>query len=146
VTYVAETDMHVVMMDHFIGILFNFTVILGIGIPFLARLSQSLSLIVLWNMEEYITFVMLSSLTAGLMFQFPVLLTALIKAGIVETDKLKENRLLAFGTIALISALITPTTDAVTMLLLAVPLFLMYELVIRINGKKVIRWRQNGLS
>ena len=122
----------------FAGVMFNILIILGMGIPFLVDLSQSMGLTILWNMEEYINFIIISTLIFGLIFQFPIILHLLIKAGIVDLQTLRGNRLPAFAIIILLSAIVTPTTDAITMLLLAIPLFLMYEGVIRMNGGEKI--------
>lgn len=80
--------------------------------------------------EEYLNFVGLMFLGFGFMFELPLILLFLGLAGVVTVEMLKRQRRLALVLIVALSALITPSQDPYTLLVLAVPLYLLYELTI----------------
>lgn len=87
------------------------------------------------QITEYLKFVTLFLLVFGLSFEFPVFLFATAAAGIVSSKKLAENRRWAVTIIVIVAAVVTPTGDPYTLLLLSGPLYLMYEITIWL-----IRW------
>lgn len=82
--------------------------------------------------EEYLNFVGLMFLGFGFMFELPLILFFLGLVGIVTVETLRKHRRLALVSIVALSALITPSQDPYTLLVLAVPLYLLYELTILI--------------
>ena len=80
--------------------------------------------------EDYLNFVGLMFLGFGFMFELPLILFFLGLAGIVTVDMLKKQRRLAIVLIVVMAALITPSQDPYTLLVLSVPLYLLYELTI----------------
>lgn len=80
--------------------------------------------------NEYLNFVGLILLAFGLSFLLPLVLFFLGLAGVVSRESLSSHRRHAMVVIALLSAIITPSQDPYTMLAMAVPLYLFYELVI----------------
>jgi len=60
----------------------------------------------------------------------PIVVYFLSKIGIVGSQGLKKQRRMAFVIILIVSAIITPTTDMFSMLLIAIPLYLLYEVSI----------------
>lgn len=80
--------------------------------------------------KEYLSFVTLVTLVFGITFELPLLLFFLGLIGVVKVDQLRSFRRGALVTITLISAVVTPSQDPFTMLAMALPLYLMYELVI----------------
>ena len=82
--------------------------------------------------EEYLNFVGLMFLGFGFMFELPLVLFFLGLAGIVTVDMLRKQRKVALVSIVALSAVITPSQDPYTLLVLALPLYLLYELTILI--------------
>jgi len=80
--------------------------------------------------EEYLNFVGLMFLGFGLMFELPLILFFLGLAGVVTVDALRKQRRLAIVLIVALAAIITPSQDPYTLLVLSVPLYLLYELTI----------------
>lgn len=68
----------------------------------------------------------------GLVFQLPVIAFVLAKMGIVDTTLLRNYRRHALVIITIIAAIITPTTDIFTLLLVTMPIYLLYELSISV--------------
>ena len=80
--------------------------------------------------EEYLNFVGLMFLGFGLMFELPLILFFLGLAGVISVDQLKKHRRLALVLIVALAAIVTPSQDPYTLLVLAGPLYLLYELTI----------------
>lgn len=88
------------------------------------------NLIPFFGAQQYLSFVTLVTIVFGITFELPLLLFFLGLIGVVKVDQLRRFRRGALVTITLISALVTPSQDPFTMLAMALPLYLMYELVI----------------
>ena len=82
------------------------------------------------GVSSYVNFAIRYLLVFGLAFQYPVFLFAAGAAGLVSTEKLRSvRRYVAFG-ILVVSAGVTPGGDPFTLLVLAGPLYVMYEITI----------------
>jgi sec-independent protein translocase protein TatC len=81
------------------------------------------------DIEAYLDFVMMLILAFGLTFQLPVVLTLLGQIGIVNAAQLRSGRRFAIVGVCALAALITPP-DPISMLAMAVPLALLYELAV----------------
>ncbi len=81
------------------------------------------------KVEEYMGLVTTLVLAFGLMFQLPVVLSLLGRVGIVSTSLLRKGRRYAIVGIAAFSAMVTPN-DLVSMFVMAVPVYLLYEISI----------------
>ena len=64
----------------------------------------------------------------GLTFEFPLIIFLLSRLGLVDSKMLREKRKYAILASSLIAAVLTPTTDAISMLFMFVPLLVFYEL------------------
>jgi sec-independent protein translocase protein TatC len=71
-------------------------------------------------------------LACGLLFELPVVLVILARLGIVTPEWLRQQRPYAILVLVIAAALVTPTTDPINLLLMAVPLVLLYELSIQL--------------
>jgi sec-independent protein translocase protein TatC len=109
------------------------------GVRFLVAVGGE-NLIPLLGAEEYLNFVGLMLLGFGLMFELPLVLFFLGLAGAVSVEQLRRGRRIAIVVIVALAAIITPSGDPYTMLLLAVPLYVLYELTIVVL-KVVLRRR-----
>ena len=77
--------------------------------------------------EEYLNFVGLMFLGFGLMFELPLVIFFLGLAGIVSIDMLRKQRKVALVGILALAAVVTPSQDPYTLLVLALPLYALYE-------------------
>ncbi len=81
------------------------------------------------KVEEYMGLVTTLVLAFGLMFQLPVVLSLLGRVGIVSSSLLRKGRRYAIVGIAAFAALVTPN-DVISMFVMAVPVYLLYEISI----------------
>jgi sec-independent protein translocase protein TatC len=124
-----------------LGGIFAYMVILPIALHFLIAQGGEL-----WTpnitLSNYLAFCMRLILAAGLIFEFPVLMYFLAKVGIVTPEFLIKNRKYAVLVAFILSAILTPP-DVFSQVLLAVPLFLLFEISIFI-AKRVASGRETG--
>jgi sec-independent protein translocase protein TatC len=83
--------------------------------------------------DKYLTLVTLMILAFGVSFEFPLLLIFLLLAGVLDTRTLRQYRRWAVVGITSFAAIITPSADPISLLFLAIPLYIFYELVIVIG-------------
>jgi sec-independent protein translocase protein TatC len=79
------------------------------------------------KVNEYLSLVTNLIISFGLAFQMPVILTLLVKFGVVSTDWLKRKRKVAVVIIFVLAAFLTPP-DVISQIALALPMLLLYEL------------------
>jgi sec-independent protein translocase protein TatC len=84
----------------------------------------------LYGPNQYLGLLLALMGVFGLTFEFPVVLVALELAGVLSAAKLGRMRRWAMVTIVVVAAVITPSGDPFSMLALAVPLYLFYEMSI----------------
>ncbi len=80
--------------------------------------------------EFYLRFAMRFILAFGISFEFPVFIFAAAAFGAVSSRQLRSNRRWAVLIIVVFAAVITPSGDPLTLMLLAVPMYLLYEAAI----------------
>jgi sec-independent protein translocase protein TatC len=90
--------------------------------------------------NEYLNFVGLVIIVFGVTFELPLLLFFLGLVGIVTVEQLQRFRRGAIVSIALLAAVVTPSQDPYTMLVMAVPLYAFYEAVIL--GLRIVKRRR----
>lgn len=110
------------------GSFFCFKVVLPSGIGFLVTGYESEALKAMISVERYLTFSAAMIFAFGITFEVPLILLALGKLGIVKARMLVRTRRYAFLGIVIVSALITPTPDVYNLSLLAVPMYIFYEI------------------
>jgi len=83
--------------------------------------------------DKYLTLIVLMFLAFGVAFEFPVLLVFLLLARVVNTQQLRHARRWAILGITIFAAVITPSQDPFSLLLMAIPLYIFYEASILIG-------------
>lgn len=86
------------------------------------------------SLEEYVKFSVGMVLAFSVAFNLPVIVSALTWAGAVDATFLRSYRRHAYVALAVIAAIITPSPDAISMLMLAVPLIVLYEVSILVSA------------
>jgi sec-independent protein translocase protein TatC len=108
------------------GLAFTFWVILPFGIPVLINFLGDV-IVQQWTIDYYISFVTRFLLAVGLVFETPLIIFFLAKIGLITPQMLARSRRYAIVVAAAVAAVLTPTTDPFTMLLVMGPLILLYE-------------------
>jgi len=83
--------------------------------------------------SDYFTFVALFVLAFGAVFELPVVLVLLARVGVIDDKFLRKNRSYAMVILAVVSAVITPSQDAFSMLAMLIPLVVLYEISIHLS-------------
>jgi sec-independent protein translocase protein TatC len=83
---------------------------------------------------KYFRLITYMMLAFGIGFEFPIVLIFFQMAGIVETNTLRRARRFAIVGICILVAVITPSGDPISMLMLSVPMVLFYEIAILIGA------------
>ena len=111
------------------GAVFCFYLVLPVGIKFL--LSFETDKLKPWlSVKDYISFVSWMILAFGMVFQLPIVSYFLGKVGIITHKTLSKGRKYAIVIILILAAALTPSPDVFSQLMLAVPLYFLYEVSI----------------
>lgn len=108
------------------GGLFCYAVVLRSGVKFLLGYGGG-PLMAMISVERFTRFSAAMIFAFGLTFQVPVVLLVLSRMGLVRVKTLTKTRRYAIIFIAVASAVITPTPDVYNMMLLALPMYILYE-------------------
>ena len=118
-----------------VGLFFGYFIILPLSIYFLANYELSSQITNQITISSYISTVTLLPLSIGFVFELPALVYFLSKTGIISSSFLKKNRKYSLIIVLIVAAIITPSTDAFTMMVVALPFYLLYELSISITAR-----------
>jgi sec-independent protein translocase protein TatC len=110
------------------GAVFAYFVIIPAALKFLLHFNSDQFNTQL-RARDYYSFVTLTMISAGVVFQLPVGILGLVRVGVTTPQKLRKNRRYAFLACAVVAAAL-PGVDPVSMLIEMVPLVLLYELSI----------------
>lgn len=114
-----------------LGVLMSYFVLFPISFRFLGTYSVSSKVVSNITLDSYVSTFASLTLVMGVVFQLPVIAFFLGKMRIVHADMLAEYRKHALIIIMLIAAIITPP-DLMTLILVTIPLYLLYEISIRV--------------
>jgi sec-independent protein translocase protein TatC len=122
-----------------VGVLFGYYIVLPAAVRFLVNFNSS-QFNVLVQGKQYYSFAATTLLAMGLVFQVPVAILALVRAGVVSTAQLRRFRRYAIVVCAAIAALLPG--DLTTMLLETIPLYVLYEASILLAALMTRRTRK----
>jgi sec-independent protein translocase protein TatC len=116
------------------GVLFGFYVLAPLMISFLANYRISDMIVNEFDITSYVSTVVGVVLGCGLLFQLPVVMYFLTKIGIVTPKFLRQYRKHSIIIILLVGAIVTPSADPFSQLMISFPLYLLYEISIFISA------------
>ena len=119
-----------------VGMAFAYFLVFPLVFNFLAKIAPE-GVAWMTDIEKYFSFALTSFVAFGITFEVPVVVIVLVRAGMVSIEKLKEIRPYVIVGAFIVGAIFTPP-DVVSQVLLAVPLWLLYEigiLVARFVGR-----------
>jgi len=117
-----------------LGVLFGYFVISPMSIKFLSGYTVSSKIQNLFSIDSYISSVATLTLATGAVFELPILIYILANLGILTAKIMKSTRRYAIVIILIIAAVVTPTPDMLTMTVVSIPLFVLYEVGIVVAG------------
>lgn len=108
------------------GIAFSYFVFIPAALSFLIGFGKSVAAPML-TLDKYISFFTALTLMGGVIFEIPVVMALLAEVGMVKSELLRQNRRYAVALLFVAAAVITPTQDAVNMIIFCIPMYLLYE-------------------
>lgn len=109
------------------GVLFSYFLALPAALRFLLNFGSGL-VTTQPQLGPYLSFISTLLLWSGISFELPVFLFFLAKIHVLDWRRLARGRKYAFLIICIVAAIITPTPDPVNMMIVAIPLYLLYEI------------------
>lgn len=122
-----------VSLCFFAGIAFGYFVFLPVSLQFFSGFGSTLIQNNI-SIQDYISFFIGALLTAGLVFELPFISYILSKIGLLTPAFMRFYRKHAIVVLLMVAALVTPSTDLVTQLIIGVPMILLYEASILISA------------
>lgn len=124
----------------FLGVAFGYYVLTPFMINFYFSYSLSPLIEIKPTFSDYLENLIWTTVGIGILFQMPLLMALLTKIGIISARFLKKYRRHAFVVVLIAAAIITPSTDPFSLMLVTIPLYALYEASIiiasRINKRK----------
>lgn len=114
----------------FIGIAFGYFFLAPVSVSFMGSYKVSELVSNEINLESYISFVSTITFACGLMFEMPILVYFLVKIGILSSRLMSKYRKHALVVILVLAAVLTPSPDMASQILMAIPLYALFELSI----------------
>ena len=114
------------------GTLVNYFVVFPLTVRFLGTYQVSPDVANMLTLQSYIDTLIGMSLVMGVVFELPVVCGLLGHMGLINNSMMSEYRRHAIVAILIVAAIITPTTDMFTLFVVALPIYLLYELSIQI--------------
>jgi len=114
------------------GTLVNYFVVFPLTVRFLGTYQVSPDVANMLTLQSYIDTLLGMSLVMGVVFELPVVCGLLGRLGLITHRMMSAYRRHAVVAILIVAAIITPTTDVFTLFVVALPIYLLYELSIQI--------------
>jgi sec-independent protein translocase protein TatC len=125
------------------GAAFAYLILLPRAVPFLVEFDEGLYDTQV-RASYYLSFVTLVLFGMGIMFELPIFVLALVRLGVLTSNRLRRNRRIGY-LIVVVFAVLLPTVDPVSLAFELVPLLLLYELSIWLSVLMERRWERAGV-
>ena len=113
-----------------VGIVINYFLIFPLTVRFLGTYSVSSEVETMLTLSSYVDTLLLMSLVFGIVFEIPVIAWLLARFGMLKHTWMSMYRRHAIVAILILAAIITPTADIMTLIVVSLPIWLLYELSI----------------
>ena len=120
-----------------VGVLISYFLIFPLTFRFLGTYQVSDQVENMISLQSYISTLLMMRLAMGIVFELPILSGLLAKLGFISADFMRRYRRHAVVIILVVAAIITPTSDVFTLLLVSLPMWLLYEVSILIVKRSV---------
>lgn len=126
-----------------LGVLLNYFIIFPFAFRFLSTYQVQELVVNQIALSSYISTLLVLSLLLGILFEIPIVAYFLAKLNLIDKPMLVKYRKHAIVALTILAAIITPTADIFTLLLVTVPLYLLYELSIGVVAKVKVKSLKN---
>ena len=113
-----------------VGIAVNYFLIFPLTVRFLGTYSVSSEIQTLLTLTSYVDTLLLMSVVFGIVFEIPVIAWLLARFGMLKPSWMSEYRRHAIVAILVMAAIITPTADIMTLIIVSLPIWMLYEISI----------------
>lgn len=110
-----------------VGVLVNYLLIFPLTVRFLGTYQVSTEVENMLTVSSYVDTLLAMSLVMGVVFEIPVVSWMMAKFGLLRSDWMKRYRRHAIVVVLIVAAVITPSTDIFTLLIVSLPIWLLYE-------------------
>jgi sec-independent protein translocase protein TatC len=121
------------------GVLLGYFLVFPLAFRFLGTYQFGAHVINRIDLVSYMNMFYATLLAMGLVFEMPMLAYTLSRIGLINKEMLQKYRRHAVVVILVIGAIITPTSDPLTLMLVSVPMYLLFELSIAVARRRAIR-------
>jgi sec-independent protein translocase protein TatC len=113
-----------------LGTALNYLLIFPLTLKFLGTYQVSEDVANMLTLQSYMDTLLMMNFVMGIVFELPVVSWILGKMGVISAQMMSSMRRHAVVAILIVAAMITPTTDAFTLFVVALPIWLLYEMSI----------------
>lgn len=111
----------------YVGITVGYVLIFPLMLNFFADYQVSPGVPNVFSLSSYISLLTSMVLTFGIVFEFPTLVALLSALGILKKEMMTKYRRHAICAVVILAAVITPSGDPFSLMIVAIPLYLLYE-------------------
>lgn len=119
-----------------LGVSFGYFIIAPFAITFLGNYSVGTEAVNSPTLASYVSYLTMFTIPVGLAFELPIVVYFLARIGILGPETMKKFRREAFLVIFIVAAIITPP-DAITQILVGIPMYILYEVSITVAARVV---------
>jgi sec-independent protein translocase protein TatC len=123
----------------FMGVAFGYYVVSPMAINFLASFKLDESIQNQFDITDYLSLLSTMTLACGVTFQLPMIAYVLSQVGVLTPAFMRDYRRHAIVVILILAAIITPSPDMISQLLVTLPLLGLYEVSILVSARVVKR-------
>ncbi|MGX9136286.1 twin-arginine translocase subunit TatC [Rummeliibacillus sp. JY-2-4R] len=132
----------VMLVLFLIGVAFGYFVLNPLSYDFLVGIGES-NFNVMVSASQYMSYLIMTTVPVGLIFELPIIAMFLSTIGILTSETIKKIRRWAYVVMAVVSAVITPSPDFFSQIIVLIPMIILYEasilLVKRIENKQALK-------
>ncbi len=115
-----------------LGVIINYFLVFPLTVRFLGTYQVSSSVENMLTITSYVDTLLGMSIALGLIFEIPVISWLLARYGLLRSEWMSQYRRHSIVAILILAAIITPTTDILTLIIVSLPIWLLYEVSILI--------------
>ena len=115
-----------------LGVLLSYYLIFPLTFRFLGTYQVSEDVVNMISLQSYMSTLVLMSLSMGIVFEMPVVAWLMARMGLLSSSFMSRYRRHAIVVILIVAAIITPTSDIFTLLMVSLPMWLLYEVSVGI--------------